>query len=283
MAFPRKFSTNANYSTGVDVGTPTRVDPGSGAAADGALPHTGLSAQTFNYLMGGLIDALYDLQEQPEEYAEIREDFTGCVFDATTDILHAAYPWQVTSTENAVPGTDPPLAPGTVKASLAVTEEFEMELAGQQLSIRWGDLQDATFRVRVTSTDVSEGEMFVGLAENFELVSVGNNAVGIWFDAATSAQWLVRHKVGGVDDATVTSGTVGSTIWVSLKLHRISATQVECYVFNDLVATLTDGVTAPADSALLTLGMYAKAGATFAMVPEVDMMYVRWSTANRLT
>ncbi|HEY3499759.1 MAG TPA: hypothetical protein VGK73_33940 [Polyangiaceae bacterium] len=245
---------------------------------DSDSPNALLFRVPFEQLANNLDNVRTTPVQRPESYAEIRDDFIGCVFDSTTDVLHSALPWQVTSTENAVPGTDAANGhPGTVTASLLATEEFEMELAGEQNNIRWGNLQDATFAVRMTSTDFTDAELFVGLAENFELASVGNNAVGLWFEHGTeSDQWLIRHKVGGVDDATITAKFVGSTIWATLKLRRISATQVEVYLFDDLVATLTDGVDAPADSALLTVGMIAKAGSAAAMTPALDLVYVRW-------
>jgi hypothetical protein len=281
MAYPRKWASTLNYTTGVDVGTPTRVDPGAGAAAEGAQPLGPLAAQHFNYLLGTVIQALYDAQEQPEEYAEIREDFTGATFDSTTDILHAAYPWQITSTENAVVGTDAATHPGSVTASLLATEEFEMELAGQQLNIRWGDLQDLTIIAQISSVDLDDAEMFVGLAENFELVATGNNAVGLWFKQTTSNNWMVRHKVAAVDDATLTSEPDTEGDWKRFKLHRISSTQVEAYIEGNLIATLTDGVDAPAASTLMTLGMLAKAGSAAAMTPMVDLFYVKWATPAR--
>lgn len=282
MPLPSKFSTNTNYSTGPDTGTPTKVDPSG--LLNGFIRGVVAAPQHVNFLINAIIDYLHEQVETPESYLEIRDDFTGCVFDGTTDILHSAYPWQITSTENAVPGTDADLAPGTVTASLLATEEFEMELAGQQNSFKWGELQYASFRFRVTSSDLTDAETFVGFAENVELVGVGNNAVGLWFDHATSVdQWLIRHKVGGVDDATVSGKFIGSTIWVTLRLKRISSTQVECYLFGDLVATLTDGVSGPADSAVMTVGMYAKAGSAAALTPAWDLVYVRSSTPNRLT
>jgi hypothetical protein len=280
----RKWATTTNYTTGVDTGTPTCVDPGAGVAAEGFVPHEGVPAQHVNSLFHDVIQALFDPRESPEAYAEIRDDFIGCTFDSATNILHSVYPWEVTSTENAVPSTDPPLGVGTVTASLLATEEFEMELAGQQLSIPWGALEEATFRVKLTLSDFTDAEFFVGLAENFELVGVGSNAVGLWFDySVNNAQWLIRNKVGGVDDAVVTGTFLGSDVWVSLKLRRISATQVEVYLFGDLQATLTDGVDAPADAAEMTVGMFAKAGSAAAMTPHWDLCYVRWTTPNRAT
>lgn len=278
---PERFATNANYGSGPDAGTPTRVDPSSNA--NGFIRGVVAAAQHVNHLFGLITDYLRDQIETPESFAEIRDDFTGCVFDATTDILHSAFPWQITSTENAVPGTDPLTHPGTVTASLLATEEFEMELAGQQLSIRWGDLQNATVIARVTSTDLTDAEMFVGFAENFELVGVGNNAVGLWLDEATSANWLIRHKVGGVDDATDTTQVVATNAWQTIKITRISSTQVTVTRNGDLVATLTDAVTAPDPNTFLTLGMLAKAGSAAAMTPAVDFLYARWTTANRTT
>lgn len=284
MALPRKWATTTPYATGVDTGTPSRVDPGAGLAASGFIPHTGVPAQYLNEILGLIVDNLYEPREAPEAYVEIRDDFTGCVFDATTSVLHSAYPWQVTSTEDAVPGTDPPLGVGMVTASLLATEDFEMELAGQQNSFRWGDLQEATFRVKLTSSDFTDAEFFVGFAENVELVGIGNNAVGLWFDSATDTDnWLIRHKVGGVDDATNSGTFLGSTIWVSLKLRRISATQVAVYLFGNVVATLVDGTTAPADAALMTVGMYAKAGSAASMTPAWDLVYLRLDSTVRTT
>jgi hypothetical protein len=282
MTLPTKFATDTNFATGVDVGTPVRdAHPGP---AQGFIPHEGVTAQSLNDLFGSIIDYLYQQVEDPESFVEIRDDFLGCKFDSTTNILHSAYPWEVTSTEDAVPGTDPPLGVGMVTASLLATEEFEMELAGQQNSIRWGDLQEATFRVKLTSSDFTAAQFFVGIAENFTIAGVGSNAVGLWFDHATdSDNWLIRNKVGGVDDAVNTGTFLGSTIWVTLKLRRISATQVECYLFGSLQATLTDGVDAPADATLMTVGMYAKAGSAAAMTPALDMVYVKLDSSVRTT
>ena len=230
-----------------------------------------------------LASAVAAPQVNPESYAEIRDDFTGCIFDTTSNILHSAFPWHISSTEDAVPGTDPTAHPGTASASLLATEEFEMELAGEQNSIRWGDLQDATIIARMTSSDFTNAEMFVGFAENLELVGIGNSAVGLWFKQTTSSQWMVRHKVGGVDDSTLTGVVANTTIWKTLKLHRISATQVEATLNGALVATLTDGTTGPSDSALVTIGMFARAGSAAALTPAVDMLYVRWTTSGRTT
>jgi hypothetical protein len=279
----RKWATTTNYTTGVDTGTPTCVDPGAGVAAEGFVPHEGVPAQHVNSLFHDVIQALFDLSESPEAFVEIRDDFIGCSYDGTTKVLHSAYHWEVSSTIGATPSTAPPLGFGTVSASLLATEEFEIELAGDQNSIQWGLLQEASFRVRVTSTDLNNAELFIGLAENHETIGVGNNAVGLWLDEATSPNWLIRHKVGGVDDATNSTTFFGSGVWVTMKLRRISATQVEVYLFGDLVATLTDGTTGPADGALMTLGWFATAGTAAAMTPEVDLIYVKMLTPNRTT
>ncbi len=230
----------------------------------------------------GLVNAV---QTAPEAYAEIRDDFIGCWFDTANNVLHSALPWEVTSIEDAVPATNAADGhPGIVSANLATGEAFELELAGSQNNIRWGDLQDATFIARLTSSDFTDAEFFVGMAENFDPGAVGNSAVGLWFDHGTSAtQWLVRHKVGGVDDATLSGMFIGSGVWVTMKIHRISSTQVEIYLFGDLVATLTDGVDAPGDSAQMTVGTFATAGSVAAMTPDVDLVYVRWTTAAART
>jgi len=44
-----EWATDTNYSSGVDIGTPTKVDPGSGVKAQGHVPGTRGAAQTMNW------------------------------------------------------------------------------------------------------------------------------------------------------------------------------------------------------------------------------------------
>src|SRR5688572_30799418 len=143
MALPRRWATNTNFSTGVDTGTPTRVDPGAGYAANGFLPHDGLAAQHMNHLLGEMIDALYEPLETPEAYAEIRDDFMSPWFDSANDILHSAERWEITSTEDAGVG-DGFDHPGQVLASLSTGQEFGMRLLGLHRPVPWGQLQEMT-------------------------------------------------------------------------------------------------------------------------------------------
>lgn len=52
MAKPTKvptWATDANYSNGPEVGTPTKADPGAGVQAEGYIPKTRLPAQVINW------------------------------------------------------------------------------------------------------------------------------------------------------------------------------------------------------------------------------------------
>lgn len=53
---PRRWATNTNYSTGVDAGQPTKVDPVSDA--NGFIPDVGIAAAHVNYLLGALNDGV---------------------------------------------------------------------------------------------------------------------------------------------------------------------------------------------------------------------------------
>src|SRR5690606_7875264 len=52
MAKPTKvptWATDADYSNGPEVGTPTKADPGAGVQAEGYIPQTRLPAQVINW------------------------------------------------------------------------------------------------------------------------------------------------------------------------------------------------------------------------------------------
>lgn len=51
MALPRVWASDTNYSSGVDSGTPTKVDPGAGLTAQGFIPGSGVPAQHMNYIL----------------------------------------------------------------------------------------------------------------------------------------------------------------------------------------------------------------------------------------
>ncbi len=55
---PRRWATNALAATGLDVGHPTRVDPGLAASADGFQPGAPLAAQNVNYFLGAYADVM---------------------------------------------------------------------------------------------------------------------------------------------------------------------------------------------------------------------------------
>lgn len=286
MTLPTKWATDTNFATGPDTGTPTRVTPGAGIAAQGFIPHDGVPAQHVNALLGQIIDSLYEPIEQPETYAEIREDFISAYFDSATGLLTSQVLWFVEPTHEDAAFDADATHPGTVLSSLAIGEEFGMHLQGSHRPVLWGSLQDMTIVAAVTSSNMTGHEMFIGLSEtgsDVADVDANDTAVGLWFKRATSANWMVRHMAATVDDATISTEVVATAVYVVMKFHRISTTQVEVTLNGDLIATLTDGVDAPPDNTAIKPVFVAKAGGSASMFPKLDLIYVRWTTPSRQT
>lgn len=288
---PRKWSTDTNYSSGVDTGTPTRVDPGAGLAAQGFIPHEGVPAQHVNSLFGETIDYLHALIEDRDTFAELEDDFFPGHYDSGDDLVHTSLTWKA---DEYVAGVVDPSAgslvnPGQARCDIATTEGFVLRLGAEfgDRFVQWGNVQEVLIVAAVTSTVLTGDEMFVGLADQISFnpglsqIVLGNDAVGLWFRRATSANWMVRHKVGGVDDATVTSVPVVSGEFVVLKIRRVSATSVQIFLNGTLAATLTDGSTGPADAAPLTVGQVGYAGGGDTLAVLWDKIYLRWATPSR--
>jgi hypothetical protein len=289
---PRKWATDAAYSSGPDVGTPPRDDPGAGIAAQGFVPHEGVPAQHVNSLFGEIIDFLHSPLDQADAYCELREDFMPGTVDTSAGVVYADHTWLISENPSAAALTTmstsipfPGNNPGLLFANVSANDSFEISLGAELTTgfLKWGDLTAATFCFGVSSTNFTGAEAFVGLASQLSDNTLGDDAVGLWFRKATSNFWMIRHKVGGADDATLTSVPVVDDEMVVCKLLRISATQVQVYLNGALAATLTDGTTAPADTARLNLGMIANAGSGAALVPQWDLAHVRFATPNRAT
>lgn len=288
---PSKWATDTNYTTGPDAGTPTRVDPGTGVADEGFIPGQGVAAQHMNALHGETIDYLHALIQDRDTFAELEDDFLPGHYDSGDDLVHTALTWKA---DEYVAGVVDPSAgsvanPGQARCDIATTEGFVLRLGAEfgDRFVQWGDVQEVLLVAGVTSTVLTSDEMFVGLADQISYnpglsqIVLGNDAVGLWFRRATSANWMVRHKSGGVDDATLTSVPVVSGEFVVLKIRRVSATAVQVYLNGTLAATLTDGTTAPADAAPLTVGLVGFAGGGDTLTVLWDKVYLRWATPSR--
>jgi hypothetical protein len=66
LTAPATWATDTNYATGPDVGTPTKVDPGSGIRATGVIPASGVAAQHFNFNLHAITAHLAVLAAQAQ-------------------------------------------------------------------------------------------------------------------------------------------------------------------------------------------------------------------------
>lgn len=254
---------------------------------DGDSPSAALFRVPLEQLADNLKFLHDDPLDNPETYGEIREDFTSGRFDTGDNVLYAQHVWQ--ATEGDVDITNTSANPGQAFSTLSADEPMAMSLSPFVTPLQWGDLQYATIVAGVNSADLADlnnGEAFFGLASQFTTAaSLGANVVGLWYDEQTSPNWMIRHKVNNVDDATTTSVPVVRGEFVVCKLKRISATQVTVHLNGTLVATLTDGTTAPDDNDVLTPGMMGIGGTGIALTftPLWDLIHVRWNTPSRAT
>lgn len=224
----------------------------------------------------------------PERFFIAEDDFYPGAYVQADALYYGQHTWRVTEGDSLTQGPVTIVSgkvenPGVYFASVTASDTWAMSL-GETFAagIPIGDIENVTIIAALNSSNYGGAEAFFGLATTIQSSGVGNDAVGLWYsEVVDNNNWLVRHKTGGVDDATVSSVILTNNLYVEFKLQRISVTQMTASINGTIVATLTHGVTMPAAVDLVNIGMFAAAGGGATLTTRCDFFHVRSSTPSR--
>jgi hypothetical protein len=232
--------------------------------------------------------------ETPESYLLVNEDFLPGAYVNTGDgYIVCQHCWNFVDIDGVGQTQQPWMrvgGPSTVNygvyeaiVSAGKTWGLALKNPGEGGGIRFGDIEEMTIIAAVKSSNLTSQEAFFGLVTTADITAPGDSAVGLWFKKSTSNFWMGRHKTNGADDATVSGQTVVTQTFVCFRLRRTSSTQVQLFMNDTLLATLTQGTTAPdaADLVSLVLMVNNNLGSAVNLTPWIDFVSLRVAATSR--
>lgn len=254
MTVPRRWASDADYTSGIDDTTETRTDPGAALSAQGFIPHEGVPAQHLNYLIGTITDSLHEI-DNALDYAEIREDFIGAAIDdGGANLLTAPCSlWRTNVTFspaiNHRPGNGK--NPGLLECAIPTDAGgcvYEFHAGGTDTGapinyyFSFAELE-VVLKIEEDVANTSESIRF-GLVDDASLENGGSDCLCIWRSKAVSAtKWLLLKRVSGVQ--TVTTLTAADfvdgeyAVWRLEKTPGTASGDVRIYLNGTLVHTVT--------------------------------------------
>lgn len=270
---PRRWATTTPFASGVDAGTPSRVDP-SGASAAGFLPHTGVPAQFLNHLFGETLDVLHEYISTPDRKLRVREDFGTVVQD--TDLLYAERVWR-TDEDGTVgvthtAGTPDGLRPGQLIVSVTPDSEFSLFQGNATETLtKFEFLERMTINVRVDDDPANIAtRVVVGLMQDPRLASGGTDALALFYDP--SKNWCILIRKAGASTVEETTIPVVSGEWVTFNFEYVPTLNRIQIKINEFVVYQLEFADWPEDGCNFGAHFFSSVADTENLVARVDLM-----------
>jgi hypothetical protein len=282
---PRKWATDAAYSSGIDSGTSPRTDPGAGISAQGFLPHEGVPAQHLNHILGTITDSLHAIDSI--DYAEIREDFIGAAIDDSGSSLLTAPQslWRTNVTFSPAINHRPGNAknPGLLECSIPTDAGgcvYEFHAGGTNTGApityyQSFQLLEVVLKIEEDAANISESIRF-GLVDNAGAENGGSDCLCLWRNKGVNAsKWLLLKRVSGVQTNTVlTAADFVDGEFAVWRLEKNSAGGIDISL-NGTVVHVVDFIALPAGGANLSFWQSTGGADTELLTVTYDLIRLR--------
>lgn len=192
---PTSWASAANFASGPNIGTPTKVDPGAGTFAQGFVPGNTLPAQHFNFLLSEVTEYLEHLAD---ELIVAIDGTNGGSYTLASTLTFAGQDVRFSSDVQLLSGSDLEVLSG---ASIALFNGSSMTVA-TGAGVQMGDSEDLTIN---NSTDVFR----LTLGSAVVLLSGG---AATWKPISAGCGWMQVDVAGSLDVSFPLPLPVGDTI-----------------------------------------------------------------------
>lgn len=263
LNYPRNYAGDTNYTSGVDTGTPTKVDPGSAAELQGLIPGVAVAAPVVNYTLNTHAQtARYCAEQALQSLAPLRPAFesayTDTVWDGTGSVFSLG-----SGFSNRAPYILKGGTPAVWQDQFGLLDPFSSSMA----------LADPHAAAR----PLPSGSVVVAVGAGSSGISVSSDFGSTWSAvAAASALTATKRDVGVVDEVAVIAGLSGSvltlaspfttTATAALSAAHLSSAVAARSASHGLVLRTNAGVATGTDETTDGL-VYADAGGSFLNTP----------------